>query len=382
MKRILKAILICLTITCFVFAMTACDNGNSSSAKTPGAHYGTKGDVKILKSYVQEEGVTTFTVPDDVDEIKNNAFADNNTIKKIVITSMDIEIGAGAFAKMKALEEIELSFVGAKVGAVNQAKTFAYIFGTESYDEGVAVTQAYNASSETATYYIPKTLKKVTVNPAEDYSLSNYAFNGLGVLTDIVLGDKVVEIGDGAFENCYGLTKLVIPANVTKIGDSAFVGCTGIRGSLGTDESKDSLVFKGTSVAKIGDKAFFGTRLETVVLPEGVEEIGEFAFASTTDITSTKSNDLKEITLPNSLKVIGSYAFLKCANLETVVIGTGVEQISVGAFEYCTALDCTITLGVNVEVWPHAFANLGDSALIISGGYLFDGWAVGSTFNK
>lgn len=356
MKKILKALLICLAITCFV-CVAACGGTGSSSEKTPGAHYGTKGDEYILKSYVAESGVDTFVVDEKVTQIKKNAFADNNSIKKIVIKSMDVEIGAGAFANMKALEEIEISFVGATADAVNAKKTFAYIFGTESYDEGKAVTQTYNVSDETATYYVPKTLKKVTVNSSDEYELPAYAFNGMSNLTEIVLGEKVTSIGNNAFENCSALTKFVVPAAVKKIGDSAFVGCTGLRGGLGSNKDTDSFVFEGTNVTEIGDKAFYQTRLVTVVIPEGVKTIGEYCFASATEVSETKTSSVATVTLPDTLEEIGAYAFLKCTELTTVNFGTGLKNINVGAFAYCEALDGTVAFGENVTVWALAFSN-------------------------
>ncbi len=353
MKKLLKAILICLAITCLVGA-AACDNGSSSSAKTPGAHYGTADGVKILKSYVAETGVDTFIVDETVGKIKNNAFADNNSIKKIIIKSMKVEIGEGAFAKMKALEEIEISFVGATADAVNEKKTFAYIFGTESYDEGVAVTQTYNGNDETKTYYVPKTLKKVTVKPSEEYDLPDYAFNGMSTLSEIVLEENVTAIGNCAFENCSKLTKFVVPASVKEIGNEAFVGCTGLRGKLGTGEDC-SFVFKGTAVESIGDKAFYQTKLEDIVLPEGVKSIGEYCFASQTDVSEDKSNSVVTVTLPNTLENIGAYAFLKCTNLTTVKFGTGLKNVYVGAFMDCTSLTGEVTFGEGVTVWAQAF---------------------------
>ena len=59
-------------------------------------------------------------------------------------------------------------------------------------------------------------------------------------------------------------------------------------------------------VKRIGEKAFIGTskgdkKLRKIVVSEGIEEIGAEAF---------KNNDLSEITLPESLSLIGEAAFM------------------------------------------------------------------------
>lgn len=377
MRKLLKALFICLTVCMLALSVIACNSGDLSS-KEPGAHYGTKDDVKTLKYYVAEEGVDTFTLADDVDEIKSGAFKGNESLKKIVISSSDVKIGAGAFAEMVNLEEIVLPFAGEKAVAYNNAKNFGYIFGTEEYDEGVMITQKYNAQAEgEATYYIPQSLKKVSIIPSEDYSLSDYAFNGANVLTEVVLGDKVNKIGDYAFSNCYGIRKLEIPASVTEIGDYAFVGCNGLNGTAGVSE-EDCLVFKGTSLAKIGDYAFAGTRLSQITLPEGVTELGEFVFASLTDgLTVTSKSMVKKVVLPASLKVVSNYAFFKATDLEEVIIGRSLEEIRIGAFMGCTSLKVVALTEGGVEgviwlpntlqkVYAHAFAELGENSLAVS----------------
>ena len=46
----------------------------------------------------------------------------------------------------------------------------------------------------------------------------------------------------------------------------------------------------------------------------------------------------KKIILPNTLKVIGSYAFYNCNNLESITIPDSVESIGGSAFYFCSSL--------------------------------------------
>jgi len=68
---------------------------------------------------------------------------------------------------------------------------------------------------------------------------------------------------------------------------------------------------QGFPVREIGERAFFGSQVISVVIPEGVTRIGRAAFAGCMDLTS--------ITLPSSLKpgryTIGDAAFEYCFNL-------------------------------------------------------------------
>ena len=61
-----------------------------------------------------------------------------------------------------------------------------------------------------------------------------------------------------------------------------------------------------------------------MVIPEGVEEIGDSAFASILRITS--------LTLPTSLRTIGPSAFHYCGINSRIIIPNGVESIGRGAF--------------------------------------------------
>jgi len=64
--------------------------------------------------------------------------------------------------------------------------------------------------------------------------------------------------------------------------------------------------------------------LEKIEIPEGVEEIGAFAFDGCDSLT--------EITVPGSVKRIGMYAFAGCKKLRKVTLCEGVLEIGAGAF--------------------------------------------------
>ena len=76
------------------------------------------------------------------------------------------------------------------------------------------------------------------------------------------------------------------------------------------------------SVTSIGSSAFWGTKLNSVVIPNGVTSIGDDAFLQT---------NLTNVVIPNTVTSIGNKAFAG-NNLEIVELGTNVQTIGLGAF--------------------------------------------------
>ncbi|MDD6704528.1 MAG: leucine-rich repeat domain-containing protein, partial [Clostridiaceae bacterium] len=75
----------------------------------------------------------------------------------------------------------------------------------------------------------------------------------------------------------------------------------------------------------IADMCFFGSGIENITIPETVEYIGPYAFAS--------CFELKEITVPDSVAEIADGTFSYCMNLETLNLGDELEYIGLRALE-------------------------------------------------
>ena len=103
----------------------------------------------------------------------------------------------------------------------------------------------------------------------------------------------------------------------------------------GLGECTDKIVvipeeYNGAPVTKILNKAFSGTDIERVVIPESVTNIAHHAFAN--------CEQLKQVKIPDSVDSLGSDAFSGCISLTDLYIGKSLKEISKAAFEGCTAL--------------------------------------------
>ena len=217
-------------------------------------------------------GLTSITIPDSVTSIDSWAFEDCSGLTSITIPNSITSIGSFAFHGCSSLESITIPFVGAKAGVTSSDSyqyPFGYIFGTSSYIGSVATEQFYYGSSTSSTeydtYYIPSSLKFVTVT-----------------------GGNILY---GTFSNCNGLTSITIPSSVTSIGGRAFYSCSGLT----------SMTI-GDGVTSIGESAFYNCRgLTNITIPNSVTSIGDYAFQSCSGLTSD--------TIPNGVTIIGSHTF-------------------------------------------------------------------------
>lgn len=80
-----------------------------------------------------------------------------------------------------------------------------------------------------------------------------------------------------------------------------------------------SLTYPSTVKIVEAGICFCSNSIETVVLPEGIEEIKDNAF--------TECTELKNIQLPSTLKRIGNSAFRGCKSLKSINFPSGLEHI-------------------------------------------------------
>ena len=117
-------------------------------------------------------------------------------------------------------------------------------------------------------------------------------------------GHPVTAIGDEAFLGCDSLTSITIPDSIFSIGANPFRFCTQLtRINVSPDHPTlatiDGVLFEKPTRTLICYACAFTA--ESYTVPQGIQAIGDFAFAFCASLTS--------ITLPDSLTSIGDWAF-------------------------------------------------------------------------
>lgn len=177
-------------------------------------------------------------------------------------------------------------------------------------------------------------LKSISYPEGIEEISSTSRFGGTPI-AKVSLPKSLKSIGAVAFANSYS-KKLSIPASVENIGFGAFMG-----------SNFRSMTIPG-SAAKLGDFLFASSALSSITLKEGVSEITKGMFLG--------CKYLSKISIPETVKSIGDYAFQDCSKLSEVRFKAGsISSIPYAAFRRCVALkQISIPSGVS-EINADAF---------------------------
>lgn len=261
-------------------------------------------DKTELVIYPRAKTATELVLDASVKVILANAFANNSTIERVTLPEGLVEIKSRAF---------------------------------------------YNCTS-LASINVPSTVQLIDKE-------AFYACYSLGTLTFAQEGNDPLIISDGAFKETIALTSVAFPARLYVLGDEAFYA--------GYEETSNlsSVTFAdGCQLISIGDYAFEGASIESIVIPAGVATIGDRAFFANASLVSFVANEglvsigdnafagcseLLSVSFPASLKTIGASLFYledwndaySCPKLASVTFAKGsqLEYLPAGTFAY-TAL--------------------------------------------
>ena len=281
--------------------------------------------IKISNSAFKNcSSLTSIEIPDSVTSIGSSAFSRCTSLTSIVIPNSVTSIGSDAFYKCSSLTSV---VIGDNVKSIG-----SYAF--------------YNCSSLTS-IEIPDSVK----------SIGSYAFYSCDSLTSVTIGDSVTSIGERAFYYCSSLTSVTMGNSVTSIGSYAFYNCDSLTS-----------VTIGDSVTSIGERAFYYcSSLTSVTMGNSVTSIGSYAFYNCTSLTGVYITDIAswcnilfnnreanpllyaknlyinkelvtELSIPDSVTGIGSYAFYNCTSLTDISIANSIKRIGSNAFYGCTGL--------------------------------------------
>lgn len=182
-------------------------------------------------------------------------------------------------------------------------------------------------------------------------------FHNKSDISHFVIPPEVSEIGSRAFEGCQHLQTAEMPLGVRSIGEGAFINCKNLK-EIRLPNSIDSFNLRAIS---------WCNSLERIYLPKSIKEfldtdiiecdelknfcvdISNPYFCSVDGVIFNKEKTIliryppgkKETSysVPESVLIIGEYAFGNCKNLININLPKGLKYICDHAFECCSKLE-------------------------------------------
>ena len=156
----------------------------------------------------------------------------------------------------------------------------------------------------------------------EDETVVITGYHGTKTVLSIpssINGYTVTAIGNFAFAENETVLTIIIPETVHTVGEFAFAN------------SAIMTISGGNGVVSLGESCFSGaSALKTPFIPSGVTEIPDYCFEY--------CNAFIDVIIPDNIVTIGDYAFYGCNYLNSVEISESVAQIGTGAFAGCKNL--------------------------------------------
>ena len=346
-----------------------------------------------LGAFTYSDDVASVTVNGGISSIDSNMFRACTSLESVVINTTLEEIDSYAFYGCTVLSEVSFNATVWRI-----------------------YTYAFNGCASLTEVVIPDGI----------IGIGNGAFENCSSLDYVKLGEGLTSISDGAFEKCGTIEKVAIPSTVTKISFLSFSGTVidhvcfngdedeweqidGINFSTALENATvyyylaskplmpgdywryvdgvptewppipegegtkgleyqindDLLTYTVVGFGKVTDEhivipstyndmpvvAFapkgYGYTYKSVVIPDSVTVLGEYAFYSW--------SYLESVTLSKNITYIPDYAFADCYRLRSVVIPEGVTEIRQAAFSKCSSL-VSITLPSTLTGISNAFS--------------------------
>lgn len=295
----------------------------------------------------------SITIPDSVVKIDNYAFDGCSALKSIKISENAISIGERAFNDCISLTSVTIP------DSVYDVDNYAFD-GCKSLTSVYFGKNVMNVGDYAFNYCTKLTS---IINSDNIKNIGEYAFCGCSSLENNINLKSVQNIGEYAFLFCKSIISINFGSNLTSISDYAFEDCTSLTTiNVSSDNIKYSS-YNGILYDKLMTTLVYYPVAKTdfsFTVPDSVTSIGDYTFNDNANLTTINVNakntaycsidgilyDKSKETLifcprgrkspsviiPNSVININQFAFASCNKITNVVIGKNVSNIGNWAF--------------------------------------------------
>lgn len=319
-------------------------------------------------------GLTEINLPDNLEEIGNYAFS-NSKFETVSIPDTVKIINDGAFALCYSLNNVELGksveFIGGS--AFTDCKSLSEItipdsvksVGMKAFDNTPLIdNQSGVKYADTWVVDCDQNFASVEIKDGTK-GIAQYAFMEYDVLEEVTLPDSLEVIDENAFRACSNIKNMSTGDGVKTICKGAFIDCTGLKSFV-----------MGNSVETVGDYVFQNcTKLEEITIPTSVKSIIGRAFWDTPWLAAKREENpfvvvnsilidgitvpfTDDLTIPENVTTIGSYAFQTTSNEDksiNVTLPEYVTKIEHGGFEDFFVLQDIIIKNPDCEIIDNGY---------------------------
>lgn len=343
--------------------------------------------VSDINDFVISNGVLTayngnsteVIIPEEVTEIGEDVFNNNQTITSVQLSSGLKKIGDYVFNNCPNLETLTFTGSVPPTLASRMGPYDNFFMGVYGLKNIWVPNGAYSVYQAAYRDFLPATARIQETGNDEKFVIENGVLTAYkGAETEVIIPEEVTEIGADAFyrnqiithvqlpsglkkigarafKYCVNLTdELVFPESLTEIGEEAYFYCPELRGDLkipgGVSKINKGVFFAcskltgnlslSEGVTEIGESAFSNCwgLSGSLVLPESLTNIGDGAFTYCSGFT-------QDLLIPNNVTQIDAGAFYGCRGLANIIVGKGMERLNSRAFDGCTGVKILSFIG-------------------------------------
>lgn len=285
------------------------------------------------KEFITDKNVKEITVPEGMISIKDHTFEGCKNLHTVNLPSTLKIIGDYAFANCKSLTEIVLPEGIRELGShMFYGTPLKNIYIPDSV-EIIQEDSLERHCTEQTVFSYGSTIVHCNENTfVEKFCLDHNIL--ISTLKQSFYDDELAKnrkdkvfgcpfipwnrksfdtIGANIFSGMEEVKVVDFPDGIIKIRHDAFSNCSNLKSIRFTE-----------GLRCIGDNAFSGTAVKTLVLPDTLKFIGARAFSD--------CKELHELYLPLGIKILEDGAFSNCPKLQSVYVPESIEKIGKDCF--------------------------------------------------